>query len=533
MEKTSGSDKASAEHIDDAAETPQEKTLQQSIRLYPRIVWYSIGLTSSFLLAGYDAVIVGTITAVPRFQADFGERFGEKYIIPSVWMSLWSAMAYVGTMIGGAVGGPWQDRSGRRWPLAVGSAVSAVSIAILYVANLPDDIDSRRGLFLAGKIVQGFSTGILMAATQTYISETVPTSLRGSAMALFPTFMLLGQIIGAVVIYASSSDPTPKSYLTSFASQWPFSAVPFVMAIIVPESPSHLARKENHAAALRSLQRLHTPKINTTKLLEQLRTSIRLERELSKEITYKSCLVKTNRRRTLIVAFASTIPALFGLPLLSNASYYMQVVGMKPSLSLIFLILGIGLGLIANGIGIWAASRIGRRPLTLISLSITVILWIGMGIAGCWSGTVTIWSVPHPTLPQTQLTSKPRYTAITMMVIIIVCGMGCWPASYAVAGETSALSLRAKTQGIGVLFHNLFNIIFNLILPYIYNPDSGDLRAKTGFVYAGFCFVGLAGSWVLIPEMKGRSVVDLDRMFELKLPAREFSRWTEVKGGGE
>ena len=393
MEKTSSSDKSAADHIDRVAETSQETTLLQSIRLYPRIVLYCIGLTSAFLLAGYDSVIVGTITAVPRFQRDYGEQYGEKYIIPSVWMSLWNALGYLGSMVGGAVGGPWQDRSGRRWPLAIGSFISAVSIAILYVSNLPDDIDSRRGIFLAAKIVNGFSVGIVMAVTQTYISESAPTSLRGSAMALLPTFMLLGQIIGAGVVFSSSSDPTPQSYLTSFASQWPFSAVPFIMAIIVPESPSHLVREEKIDAALRSLKRLHTSQIDTIQLVEQLKTSIRLERELSQEVTYKSCFEKTNRRRTFIVSFASTIPALFGLPLLSNASYYMQVVGMKPSFSLIFLILGIGLGLIANGVGIWAASRAGRRPLTLITLLITVVLWIGMGIAGCWSGTVTIWFV--------------------------------------------------------------------------------------------------------------------------------------------
>lgn len=404
MEKASISEEPSAEHLSDVIETPHGNTLLQSIRLYPKIVWFSIGLASSFLLSGYDSVIVGTITAVPRFQSDFGERFEEKYIIPSVWMSLWNALGYVGTMIGGAVGGYWQDRSGRRWPLAIGSAVSAVSIAILYVSNLPDDMDSRRGLFLAGKIVQGFAIGILMTATQTYVSETVPTHLRGSALALFPTFILLGQIIGAAVIYGSSSDPTPKSYLTSFASQWPFSVIPFIMAIIVPESPSHLVRKENESTALRSLRRLHTAQIDTTQLADQLQTSIRIERELAQEVTYKNCLVKTNGRRTLIVAFASTIPALFGLPLFSNASYYMQVVGMKASFSLIFLILGIGLGLIANGIGIWAASRVGRRPLTLVSLAISVVLWLGMGIAGCWSGTIPIWSV-HP--KRTLLSSKP------------------------------------------------------------------------------------------------------------------------------
>lgn len=120
-----------------------------------------------------------------------------------------------------------------------------------------------------------------------------------------------------------------------------------------------------------------------------------------------------------------------------------------------------------------------------------------------------------------------------MMVIIVVCGLGCWPASYAVVGEASALSLRAKAQGVGVLVHNLFNIIFNLILPYMYNPDSGNLRAKTGFVYAGFCLVALVGSWAVIPEMKGRSVDELDRMFELGVRAREFGRWRSVEKDGE
>lgn len=395
-------DECTAHHVE-SIEQHQPTGLQQSIRLYPKIVAYSIGLTSSFLLAGYDAVIVGTITAVPRFQADFGERYGSRYIIPSVWMSLWSALGYVGSMAGGAVGGPWQDRAGRKWPLAGGSLISAVAIAVLYVSNLPDDINSRRGLFLAGKIILGFSSGILMAATQTYISETVPTSLRGPAMALFPTFMLLGQIIGAGVIFATSDIQTPEAYLTSFASQWPFSAVPLAMAILAPESPSHLVRREQFDAALRSLTRLHTSAVDPASLAAELETSIRLERELAHEVTYRACFAAPNRRRTLIVCFASAIPALFGLPLLSNASYYMQIVGMTPSFSIIFLILGIGLGLIANGAGIWASSRVGRRPLTLVTLLVTTVLWIGMGIAGCWRGTVTIWYLAPSRSTRTKL----------------------------------------------------------------------------------------------------------------------------------
>lgn len=85
------------------------------------------------------------------------------------------------------------------------------------------------------------------------------------------------------------------------------------------------------------------------------------------------------------------VPSLFGVPLLASASYFMQVVGMASSLSIIVLILGIVLGLIANGVGIWLMSRFGRRPLMLSTLAVTTVIWLSMGIAGCWSGKVVIW----------------------------------------------------------------------------------------------------------------------------------------------
>ncbi|OJJ85405.1 uncharacterized protein ASPGLDRAFT_45371 [Aspergillus glaucus CBS 516.65] len=490
-----------------------EETLCDSISLYPKIIFYCIGLSSSFLLSGYDTVIVGTVTAIPRFQQDFGELFEDRHIIPSVWMSLWSALGFIGSIIGAAAAGPWQDRSGRRWPLAWGSLISAAAIAILYVSNVPEDINTRRGVFLFGKIVQGFAIGVVTAVTQTYISETVPTSLRGPTMALFPTFTQLGQLVGAIAIYVSSRDSSDKSYLVSLASQWPFSAVPFAMALLVPESPAYLVRRDRSAAALRSERRLHGSKVDVEEVVEQLQQSIGLDRAWAQEVTYRDCFRGANARRTLIVVFSMVIPVLFGLPLLSNASYYLQVVGMSDQYSLVFLILGIGLGLLSNGIGVWMASRIGRRPLTVSSLGVTTVLWLSMGIAGCWNSVVTIW-----------------YTAVTLMIIIIICSLGAWPASYAIAGETSSLRLRAKTQGLGILFHNLANIIFNLILPYIYNPDSGNLRAMTGFVYAGFCVIAVAGTWFWVPEMKGRSVGEIDAMFELRVRTRDFVR-TRIKGG--
>jgi hypothetical protein len=112
-----------------------------------------------------------------------------------------------------------------------------------------------------------------------------------------------------------------------------------------------------------------------------------------------------------------------------------------------------------------------------------------------------------------------------MMIVTMVCGLGIWPASHVVAAETSSLQLRAKSQGIGWFVSGIASGVFSIILPYIYNADKGNLRAKTGFVMAGFAAVGMVATWLAVPEMKGRSPMEIDRMFALKLPTRSFEQW--------
>jgi MFS family permease len=112
-----------------------------------------------------------------------------------------------------------------------------------------------------------------------------------------------------------------------------------------------------------------------------------------------------------------------------------------------------------------------------------------------------------------------------MMLTIVVAGVGVWPASFAIAAETSSLQLRARTQGLGWCISALGTAVSGVALPYVFNPDEGNLRGKTGFTYFASCLVGAAVAWWLIPEMKGRSVADIDRMFELNLSARQFKSW--------
>ena len=491
----------------------EDLPLKEAIKLYPKVILHCLGMTTVILLWGYELVIVGAVTAVPAFQRDFGQQFREgdvnEYIIPALWIALWTACGPLGSAFGAMTGGWVQDRIGRKRCLGVGSIFSIIAVAIIFISNQPAGVDAKRAVFLAGKILQGFSVGMIKIQALTYVSENIPTCLRGSAMALFPAFTLLGQLIGAVVMFAISKAESSTSYMAAFASQWPLSLICLLLAFITPESPAYLVRKNMMDKALKSLERLFEPKVDSKKLLERLRVSIEEEERNSPNVSYKDCFSAMNRRRTGIVIFASVLSNMFGLPLLSSASYFLQQVGMEPSTSLLFLIIGIVAGMLSNSTSVWVLSRFGRRIISLITLGIAMLLWTGMGISGFWNGTtVTTW-----------------WTAITCIVTVVVTGLGVWPASYAIKGETSSLRLRAKTQGLGGLADYVSTVAISIVLPYLYNPDASNLGAKTGFVFSGLCAIALVTMYFVVPEMKGRSIMELDRMFELKLSARKFESW--------
>jgi hypothetical protein len=66
--------------------------------------------------------------------------------------------------------------------------------------------------------------------------------------------------------------------------------------------------------------------------------------------------------------------------------------------------------------------------------------------------------------------------------------------------------------------------LFSFVTPYMYNVDSGNLGAKTGFIYAGLTVVVFAISWFIIPETAGLSVEDIDNAYEKGTSPREFAK---------
>jgi Sugar (and other) transporter len=51
---------------------------------------------------------------------------------------------------------------------------------------------------------------------------------------------------------------------------------------------------------------------------------------------------------------------------------------------------------------------------------------------------------------------------------------------------------------------------------------SGNFGAKIYLLFAGCMVVVIICVWLFLPELSGRTAAEIDEMFELKLPARQF-----------
>lgn len=100
------------------------------------------------------------------------------------------------------------------------------------------------------------------------------------------------------------------------------------------------------------------------------------------------------------------------------------------------------------------------------------------------------------------------------------------PVAWVVTGEAFPLTIRSRGVGISTASCWCWNCILAVISPYMTGEEEGaaDLGPKVFFVWAGFTLVGTTLSYYFVPETKGLSLEQIDRMLE-EVPVRKSSGW--------
>lgn len=108
-------------------------------------------------------------------------------------------------------------------------------------------------------------------------------------------------------------------------------------------------------------------------------------------------------------------------------------------------------------------------------------------------------------------------------------------------GEIPSQRLRSWTFGIASSLGFLGAWLATFTAPYFINPDAMDWGPKYGYIWAPSCLIAAAWVYIFLPEVKGRSLEEIDEMFAERLPAKKFRKYectgtaaleSKMRGGG-
>lgn len=99
--------------------------------------------------------------------------------------------------------------------------------------------------------------------------------------------------------------------------------------------------------------------------------------------------------------------------------------------------------------------------------------------------------------------------------------------AWVITAEISTYRLRLKTQAIGVISNAGVTWLFTFVVPYMYNTDSGNLGARTGFVFMATSVLLFVGSYFLVPDLHGFTTDEVDWLYSQKIPVRVFQKYAD------
>lgn len=134
---------------------------------------------------------------------------------------------------------------------------------------------------------------------------------------------------------------------------------------------------------------------------------------------------------------------------------------------------------------------------------------------------------PDPDKPGEDIANNiPAVNAqIALIAIFIFWFASTWgPGAWIVIGEIFPLPIRSRGVALSTASNWLWNTIIAVITPYMVGKDKGNLKSSVFFIWGGLCTCALVYTYFLVPETKGLSLEQVDKMLEETTP-RHSAKW--------
>lgn len=488
-----------------AADTEHEMTLLRAIKLYPKAIGWSVLLSSTLIMEGYDLALLGSLYASPVFNEKFGEFDAEKgkHVVSAAWQSGLSNGARVGEIFGLILAGWAADRIGYKNTTIVSLLLMIAFIFVLFFAP-------NVKVLVVGEILCGIPWGAFQSVTPAYASEVAPMVLRPYLTTFINMCWVIGQFFAAAVNKGSVGRTDQWAYRIPFGVQWVWPIPILAGLVFAPESPWWYVRHNRREEAKQSLLRLtsrNQPGFNVDETLAMIEHTNELEKQLKEGVTFRDCFKGTDLRRTEIVVGIWLVQTLGGQNLMGYFSYFLTQAGMDSSNSFSLSMGQYALGMVGTAGSWFLMSRVGRRRIHFSGLCAQFCLLIIVGGLSFGGNKASVWAIGG-----------------VLIAFTFVYDFAVGPVTYCLISELSSTRLKAKTIVLARAAYNASNIFVNVMTNYQLSLTAWNWGARTAFFWAGSCLLSAIWVFFRLPEPKGRTYAELDILFEKKVAARKFAK---------
>jgi sugar porter (SP) family MFS transporter len=451
---------------------------------------YDIGASSGALLSMTSATLSGT----------------DWYNLSSFQSGLVVSLSLGGALLGSGGALIYGDSLGRRKELLLASVlytIGALSVAI--APSLP--------AVLTGRLIYGVGIGFAMHAAPAYIAETSPARVRGLLISLKEAFIVGGILAGYAIGYLFVEEVGGWRFM--YGAGAPLAGILAAGMAWLPESPRWLLLSGNGAsAAAIAMERTKGKYADSAAVqaeIDEIEGAILASptnrvagaaplSAFSWGIESLSVVLRPQYRRPLTVGVSLMLfQQITGQPsVLYYAAKIFQDAGFATAgeATGISVVLGF-FKLLMTGIAVATVDSWGRRPLLLT------------GITGICGSLVVLGANQAGFLPIAE-TSAAWINVFALLAYVGAYQMSFGPISWLLVGEVFPLRVRGQAIALATLTNFASNFLVSLILPSL-TESFGP--ASTYFVFAGIGVVALVTINNIVPETKGRSLEEIEKLW--------------------
>ncbi|KAI8252239.1 Maltose permease MAL31 [Colletotrichum sp. SAR11_239] len=378
-----------------ASDDEHAQTLMQALSQNRKAVFWSVMISMSIVMEGYDVILINNFFAYPEFQKKYGSWYGDEigYQVSGPWQTGLTMAATTGAIFGGLMNGFFASKYGYRWVMIVAMGFLNCFIFVVFFAH-------SAAMLLVGQILCGFSWGVFATLSPAYASEV-------------NLCWATGQLIAAGVLRGCLSIEGEMAYRIPFAIQWLWPIPLMVISYLAPESPWFLVRKDRLDEARRSIERLSGDKTQdqiNAQLAMMVHTT-KVEAGVTSGVSYKDCFKGVDLRRTEICCIAFAGQVMSGSSFAYTPTYFFTTAGMNTANAFELSLGAKGMAFIGTCLSWWLITHWGRRQIYVTGMGILTVIfplpsvqshtanpteWNLRGKAGFFwaatAGTIFVWS---------------------------------------------------------------------------------------------------------------------------------------------